>query len=523
MELHENLYQLGLTFGRDVFDDADGLRAALDDFLDEGAASTGDINLLVDAVRLGSFRWMLTTIDSGAEPSRAIESAGDLLARDRGSADVAGSRWACAVLGFAVGKVTDTDVRRYRTQGPPQPPQPQPPTTSPAPPPPMSPTMMPPPAAPGTQLAGQPVPPAPAPSPVGFSAPPPAAGSSYPPPPAWSSQPTPGQSQPAKKRGLVPLLIGAGIGVVILGVVFAVLKFTGGDDDPEADPTDPTSEETSEATDDPSELALDFASINERYTGLGSRVTTGQSDCVEGELLSGESEAIACTFPQGTLTLTTYETQAELEAARSREVNTDIGGRYAEGTGGIVFSFAPEGTVPTLYWDNEATLQSGFYEASSADVGVDALASVFESVGAQVKYPKGLTSPELIDFADLWVRPNQCDRIQTLSSGELEESLCKARKQISVYVAQMATKADLIAYRQVRLRDSRRDGLILSPPDWMYGTGPVEGRLADSYAEGDRVLRYWDQTACLCYMEAYYPTNDLDALTAWWVDPRPQG
>ncbi|MDP2773512.1 MAG: hypothetical protein Q8O61_08130, partial [Nocardioides sp.] len=61
------------------------------------------------------------------------------------------------------------------------------------------------------------------------------------------------------------------------------------------------------------------------------------------------------------------------------------------------------------------------------------------------------------------------------------------------------------------------------PPDWTFGDGPVEGRLADSYADNDRVLRYWDQAECLCYMEAYYPTNDLKALTDWWVDPRPQG
>ncbi|MDP2775127.1 MAG: hypothetical protein Q8O61_16365, partial [Nocardioides sp.] len=228
MELHENLYQLGLTFGRDVFDDADGLRAALDDYLDEGAASTGDINLLVDAVRLGSFRWMVSTIASGAEPTAAIESAGDLLARDRGSADVAGSRWACAVLGFAVGKVTDTDVRRYRTQGPPPPPQAQPPATSPAPPPvspPMSPTMMPPPAAPAY-------------------GPPTTAGPPSPQPPAWSSQPTAPPPFPKKKKGLLPLLIGAGIGVVILAVVFGVLQLTG-DDDPGGEADDPKSGETS--------------------------------------------------------------------------------------------------------------------------------------------------------------------------------------------------------------------------------------------------------------------------------------
>ena len=49
---------------------------------------------------------------------RAIEEAGNRLARNRGSADVAGAQWACAVLGFAVGKVADADVRRYRTQTP---------------------------------------------------------------------------------------------------------------------------------------------------------------------------------------------------------------------------------------------------------------------------------------------------------------------------------------------------------------------------------------------------------------------
>lgn len=523
MELHENLYQLGISFGRDVFDDADGLRAALDDFLDEGAASTGDINLLVDAVRLGSFRWMVSTIESGAEPARAIESAGDLLARDRGSADVAGSRWACAVLGFAVGKVTDTDVRRYRTQGPPLPPQAQPAPTSPVPPP-MSPTMVPPPAvpqsppsqsppSPGTQLAGQPAP--------VFSVPPPAGPAYSQQPPVWSSQPTP--PPPAKKKkGLLPLLIGVGIGVVILAVVLGVLKLTGDDDqDPGAEPDDPTSSETTEVTEDP--LDLDFTAINERYSALGTRVTTGQSECVEGALLSGQTESLDCTFPQGTLNLTTYDTLEELEAARLREVNTEVGGRYAKGASGVVFSFAPDGAPPTLYWDDDAALQSGRYEASSATVEVGALASVFQSVGAQVEYPQGLTDPDLTDFADLWVRPNQCDRIQTLARGELEESLCKARKQIQVYVGKFENKAAMIAYRQTRLRDSRRDGLILNPPDWTYGDGPVEGRLADSYAEGDRVLRYWDLNACLCYMEAYYPTNDLQALTDWWVDPRPQG
>jgi len=558
MELHENLYELGLSFGRDVFDDADGLRAALDDFLDEGAASTGDINLLVDAVRLGSFRWMLDTIDSGAEPMRAIESAGDLLARDRGSADVIGSRWAVAALGFAVGKVSDAEVGRHRTQGAVPPPQGQvprptsPPPTSPVPmslvPPPMSPPGPPPTAVPGMSPGmSSGVSPAipPQTPPFGLAAPATQFPAQQPPPPPqWSSQPAPGgPGQPPgtssrQGKGLLPLLLGAGIGLVILAVVFGVLQLTGGDGGSEAGLDTPTSPTASDGPSDgpsegPSEGStggssggssdgpdLDFSAINQRYTALGTRVTTGQSDCVEGAVLSGQAEAISCTFPRGTLELTTYGTLDELKAARSREVSTDVGGRFAEDSFGVIFSLDTEATNPKLYWDSEGSLQSGLYRGSAAGVEVEELASVFRSVGSFIDYPARMTSPELIDFAQFWVRPNQCDRIQTLSPGEVEESLCKARREISVYVAQMATKKDLIAYRQIRMRDSRRDGLILSPPDWMFGTGAVEGRVADSYAEGDRILRYWDQTECLCYMEAYYPTADQDALIAWWESPK---
>lgn len=116
MELHEHLAELVASVGAQVLDDPDRFRAALDDYLDEGAASTGDINLLVDTVRLGAYAWMMSTIASGGEGARAVEAAGTILARDRGSRDVDSARWACAVLGFAVGKVGDADVRRYRTR-----------------------------------------------------------------------------------------------------------------------------------------------------------------------------------------------------------------------------------------------------------------------------------------------------------------------------------------------------------------------------------------------------------------------
>lgn len=114
MELHESLAELVAHAGPHVLEDPDGFRAALDDYLDEGAATTGDINLLVDAVRLGAFAWMSSTLASGGEGAKAVAAAGELLARDRGSRDLDSARWACAVLAFAVGKVGDADVRCYR-------------------------------------------------------------------------------------------------------------------------------------------------------------------------------------------------------------------------------------------------------------------------------------------------------------------------------------------------------------------------------------------------------------------------
>ena len=39
MELHENLYALGQQLGREVFEDPDSFRGALDDFLDEDSAT----------------------------------------------------------------------------------------------------------------------------------------------------------------------------------------------------------------------------------------------------------------------------------------------------------------------------------------------------------------------------------------------------------------------------------------------------------------------------------------------------
>ncbi len=124
MELHESLAQLARDHGESLFAEADAFRGALDDYLDEGSASTGTINLLTDAVRLGALQGMVTMLDSGASVEDAVETAGQRLSRDRGSADVAGSQWACAVLGYALGKVPVSLATGLRPT--PTPPSPRP-------------------------------------------------------------------------------------------------------------------------------------------------------------------------------------------------------------------------------------------------------------------------------------------------------------------------------------------------------------------------------------------------------------
>lgn len=116
MELHESLHELGSRLGHGLFTDAENFRGALNDYVDESSASVGDINLLVDAVRLGAFRSMTTMLESGASSDSAIAEAGTRLARDRGSSDANGAMWACAVLGYAIDQVSEPQIRRYADQ-----------------------------------------------------------------------------------------------------------------------------------------------------------------------------------------------------------------------------------------------------------------------------------------------------------------------------------------------------------------------------------------------------------------------
>lgn len=105
MGVHEELRRLVEEAGPAVLEDADSFRAALDDYLAEDVATRGELNLLVDAVRLGAFGRLMHQVDNGADVDRAVRLLGGELARDRGTSESASAAWALGVLAFAVGRI----------------------------------------------------------------------------------------------------------------------------------------------------------------------------------------------------------------------------------------------------------------------------------------------------------------------------------------------------------------------------------------------------------------------------------
>ncbi|GAA3830910.1 hypothetical protein [Nocardioides panacisoli] len=229
MALQESLRELVASRGPRVTVDATEFRGALDDFLGEDEATTGEVNLLVDAVRLGGLARLVALLDAGASPQAAVLEAGTALARDRGSDDDRRSRWAVAVLGFAIGRldaafVPSRGAEEGDTGRGPVPPA-GPSLASPPPPPPGQPWSAPAAAsAPGQQDGTVYV--DEAPGPAGLTAPAGPAGL----PPRPLAPPAPPPAAPRRRGiGLVVLAIALVLGLVA-GVGFAVWQSQRGDD-----------------------------------------------------------------------------------------------------------------------------------------------------------------------------------------------------------------------------------------------------------------------------------------------------
>ncbi len=528
MELHESLYALGRSQGRELFNDADSFRGALDDYLDEDSATTGDINLLVDAVRLGAYQAMTSMLDSGADADRAVNEAGSRLARDRGSADVGGAMWALAVLGYATGKVSDAQVRRYRTQH----------ASAPTPPPAGPPTMLPP-AAQGSAPAPRPGPSAPVPppgvtqppptspvwpssggtpvSPASAPAPAPVAGVSYgaPPPASYGGY---SHAAPPKKRKIWPLLVGIVGVLVVLGVVatIGIVVLSGDDDEPPPGPEASTDVPTTPT--EPTGPDVTFAALNERYQSLASLVTSGMDSCAAANPQSGQTEKISCTFPQGTLVLTTYTSDAELKAARKRRLNNAEGTIVSDVESGAYYRFDPTTADDTstdpaiIYWDSQAGVQSAELTGGPG-FPADQIDDEFEAVSATVTPPDGPTDVAVTDFNTLFGIVS-CERIPTETDGESEESECR-RSGRRTWVGRFDKSSDLRRYRSnAKTLTSGDDDLVV---DYWYNDDnsngqqdsdePEQGKIYGYIEEQDGGTNYGvlyiDDLDCRCYLQMY--------------------
>lgn len=108
--LHDELADLRAEVGAQAFEDPVTFRAAFDDFIPEGSATTGEVSLLVGAISTGALQRLREQLALGADPASSIAAQGDLLARDRGTSDSSGCRWALSVLAHAIGAVPLTQV-----------------------------------------------------------------------------------------------------------------------------------------------------------------------------------------------------------------------------------------------------------------------------------------------------------------------------------------------------------------------------------------------------------------------------
>ena len=281
MNLHEQLRDLVARQGPDVVESAESFRGALDDFLTEDEATTGELNLLVDAVRLGAVHRMLSMIDHGAEPIEAVREVGEVFARDRGTDDVARCRWAVAAVGFALGRVDEGVVVTAAAPSVPAPPTQRPTAPPPRPPGPL--TGQPPATFPATESIG-PGPPAPPSTPAPVVGPPPPLPPPTPPP-------------PRRRTGTV-VLAGLLVAAVVVGAVLAGMWLGNRDDSPDGASDSSKDPDSASAGDEASGgEADDAAGGSEAAIPTGSLVLSLTDDNDESRIYvvdaeSGDSEPI---------------------------------------------------------------------------------------------------------------------------------------------------------------------------------------------------------------------------------------
>ena len=347
MDLQHKIRLLVRTMGPRLLEDSSEFRAAMDDYLEQDDMSSGEMNLLIDAVRLDAYAQLVHLLSSGAAPDAAIITAGDALSEKRGGDNPAGCRWACACLGFAANRIDETTLSRFPyTRSFPVPVTHAPPTAV-------------------THIPGPVV------GPVAETGPP--------------------FQQQATKRSWMWLFAVAAVLAVALGAAALALEL---DDDgtppataapttmPMATPTNDSTEPTEPADHHDDEGAAP-GEVTTEYAVLGDfAAVIDPAICHPVSVLGGQAERLGCFDQEDNqefdLYLTHYTDLAALQAARGR-LPAELRCQMATG----VFFGAVRNETVRMYWDSTEELVSA--RIQGAEHHLEDIHAAFESLGISIE------------------------------------------------------------------------------------------------------------------------------------------
>jgi hypothetical protein len=270
---------------------------------------------------------------------------------------------------------------------------------------------------------------------------------------------------------------------------------------------------------------IDLEEVDERYSDLAEDITVRATACEETDPAAGAAETLECTVPVGTLTLTTFETEDDLEAGRLRVVDTRSNTLAGQDRGRFFFAFDPEHTEPSepghaeLYWDSKFVRLAAHLEASSG-VGYSELETQFGLTFPTVEAPTGPGAPRLVSYINEWDRMDvsACRRVFTYAEGEIEENQCTVTTsrwgEIYVYAAAFRTRREFIAYRESVVDLEEGDGSYTGG-EWCNNCDTPDEVIRGEYhgyveSDGSGVF-YLDDPTCRCYLEAVGPGGDRSA------------
>lgn len=573
MSLHEQLAELYRRVGPQVFSDPRDFRAALDDFLDEGAASADDIAVLVQAVQAGGLSSLMSAIAAGFDPVRAVDVEGGRVAQSAGT-DPARSRWAVAALGYAVGALSGdvparlaggampapdpgpaegsadaTQLAQRRSEAPwpaapqqgsphpmPQPPYPgqqQPAYQQPAP---QQPPVQPPVHQPPVHQAGAPQPSRQQADGYGRDIEPTQVSAGQ--PQAWpaagsaggaggggagwsgtspSQGSPPGSSTPSTtgrpRRKVV--ILAAVLALVLIAALVAVLVFVkpfGGDDDPKSSGGDEKKSE--EAT------AVDHDSLNERYSGLSGDVTAGADDCKETEGPAGADEVISCKVGDATtLTLATFPDITALEEYRAGELLFYYGNLYSDQGTGVFYSEKRDSGNALVYWDSTSGFQAAELVSASADI--KDVQRLYTDTDPEFAIPTEIESEKLRKLVGEWIPDvdSNCARVPTLANDMREQAECTLAGVGSFRVGEMTTRAKMRAYRNEYRGYAEDNNGTVGP--WNFSGGASEGTLIEYVDPGrggdpDRAFLMWDREVNRVFVQGWGLDANAKKFKTWW-------